>query len=196
MFDVVMKGQKICAIYDKRYQEKVDITDGTGRFGWLAYTTKSQKLQEQKKPEFLPYEEQFAGFEEEISKNKLYGRKHQTTLLIEEKDGHLVLDLKCESDEVSAAGIFLPFNFMSRKNGSWEQQFTISSPYHTPDRKHYLYFLARPDGNNLVFVVENEVYSCTYILRSSVLFHKNSSTIRKWRKLRHCQHTSGIICKK
>lgn len=174
MFDVVIQEQKICAIYDKRYQEKVDITDGTGRFGWLAYTTKSQKLQEQKKPEFLPYEELFVGFEEEISKNKLYGREHQTTLLIEEKDGRLVLDLRCESDELSAAGIFLPFNFMSRKNGSWEQQFTISSPYHTPDGKHFLYYLCRPDGNHLVCVVENEIvgfrvnyspYLCGHFIR-------------------------------
>ena len=93
---------------------------------------------------------------------------------VDRGERHLVLELKCESDAVSAAGIFLPFNFMSKKNGFWKQQFTISSPYHTLDGKHYLYFLARPDGNHLVCVVENEItgfkinyspYVCGHFIR-------------------------------
>ena len=86
MFDVKIHNNKINAIYDKRYDGQVDITDGTGRFGWLTYTKNHHNLKMQKKPEMLPYEEQFAGFEEQISKNKLWNSEYQTTLLIEEKD--------------------------------------------------------------------------------------------------------------
>lgn len=157
MFEVKVHNNRILAIYDRRYEDLVDITDGTGRFGWLAYTKNNQELKELKKPEIIPYEERYAGYEEQISKDRLWDSKYLTTLQIEKRGSHLVLDLKCDSQEVSAAGIFLPFNFISRKNGYWEKQFTISSPYHTPDKKHYLYFLARPDGKNLVCVVENEI---------------------------------------
>ena len=174
MFDVVMREQRIWAIYDKRYQEKVDITDGTGRFGWLSYTKKLQKLQEQKKPEFLPYEEQYSGFDQCVSESVLKCSEFQTIVSVEQQDERVVLDLQCASDEVSAVGIFLPFNFISRKNGNWRQQFTISSPYHTLDGKHFLYYLCRPDGNHLVCVVENEIagfrvnyspYLCGHFIR-------------------------------
>ncbi len=157
MFDLIIQNNTICAIYDRRYTGNIDITDGTGRFGWLTYTRKDRNLQEQKKPEFLPYSENFAGFDRQASDSVLQGEEYQTTLAIESREDRLILDLQCASEEVSAAGIFLPFNFMSRKNGFWKQQFTASSPYHTPDGKHYLYFLARPDGNNLVCIVENEI---------------------------------------
>ncbi len=175
MFDIKIQNNKICAIYDKRYTENIDITDGTGRFGWLTYTRRDQNLREQNKPEFQPYNENFAGFDNQISESVLQGEEYQTTLAIESRGERLILDLQCESEEVSAAGIFLPFNFMSRKNGFWKQQFTASSPYHTPDGKHYLYFLARPDGNNLVCIVEHEItgfkidyspYLCGHFIRS------------------------------
>ena len=174
MFDVRIENNNIYAIYDKRYQEPVDITDGTGRFGWLTYTRIDQDLLTQRKPEILPYEEQFMGFDSQSAGHVLQGKEYLTTLVIDKKDNHLILDLTCDSKEVSAAGIFLPFNFISRKNGYWEQQFTISSPYHTPDNRHYMYFLARPDGNHLVCIVENEItgfkvnyspYLCGHFIR-------------------------------
>lgn len=46
---------------------------------------------------------------------------------------------------------------MGQKNNPWEHRFTASSPYRTADGKHNLFYLVRPDGNNLVCVVENEI---------------------------------------
>ena len=74
MFRVVFDNGCIERIYDLRYSEPVDITDGTGRFGHLAYTLKSQDLNEQLHPGCMPFTEQHAGFDADYSNHK-FGSK-------------------------------------------------------------------------------------------------------------------------
>lgn len=152
MFEIVKNNGKIERIFDKRYDTAVDITDGTGRFGYLAYTLKSEDINEQLKPGSFPFQEKHMGYDDSFT-NAEFG----TELKIEEIENGFVLDLFCNGSDVDAAGLFLPFNFISRKNGFWQQQFTISSPYHSKDYKHHLFYLGRPDGNGIACVVENEV---------------------------------------
>lgn len=152
MFQVIKNNGKIERVYDLRYDTKVDITDGTGRFGYLAYTLKSEDINAQLHPGSMPFTEQHMGYDDSFT-NEEFGTK----LHIENEAASLILDLSCSGEKVDAMGLYLPFNFISRKNGFWQQQFTISSPYHTADYKHHLFYLARPDGNAIACIVENEI---------------------------------------
>ncbi len=152
MFQIEKQNGKIIRILDNRYDTPVDITDGTGRFGYLAYTLKSQDINKELKPGSVPFAEQYAGFDESFE-NAEFGTK----LTAEETAEGLVMELTCNGEQVDGAGLFLPFNFISRKNGFWQQQFTVSSPYHSADYSRHLFYLARPDGKGIVCVVENEI---------------------------------------
>lgn len=152
MFKVETDHGKIIRILDERYSEPVDITDGTGRFGYLAYTLKKEDINSLEKPGCVPFAERYMGFDDAF-KNMESG----ANLIIENDENGLVLQLTCEGLEIDGVGMFLPFNFISRKNGFWQQQFTVSSPYHTADGAHHLFYLDRPDGNALVCIVENEI---------------------------------------
>ena len=118
MFEIIRNNGKIERIYDTRYDTQVDITDGTGRFGYLAYTLKSEDINAQLHPGSMPFAEKHMGYDESFS-NQEFGTK----LTIENSDEGLVLELSCDGEDVDAAGLFLPFNFISRKNGFWQQQF-------------------------------------------------------------------------
>ena len=54
MLQLKTENGKITGVYDCRYAEPVDITDGTGRFGYLAYTLKSEDINAQEHPECMP----------------------------------------------------------------------------------------------------------------------------------------------
>lgn len=152
MFRIEKNSGQIVRIWDKRYDTEVDITDGTGRFAYLAYTRKSEDINQQDHPGSMPFCEKHAGYDENFE-NSEFGTK----LTIEENENGLIFDLRCDGEDVDAAGLYLPFNFISRKNGFWQQQFTVSSPYHSADYKHHLFYLARPDGNGIACIVENEI---------------------------------------
>ena len=94
----------------------------------------------------MPFREQYAGYDEGF-RNARFGAQLDACSW---GDG-VALTLSCEGAAVDGTGIFLPFNFISRKNGCWQQQLTVSSPYRTADG-HTFFFLKRPDGNNLVCI--------------------------------------------
>ncbi len=152
MFKIEKESGSIKRIWDLRYDTPVDITDGTGRFGYMAYTLTEEDISLENHLGSMPFTEKHFGYQEDFT-NPEYGSR----LLIEPARNGFVLDLSCDSPKIDGMGLFLPFNFISRKNGFWQQQFTISSPYHTADYKHHLFYLARPDGKGVVCIVENEI---------------------------------------
>ncbi len=152
MFKVEKKDGRIERILDMRYDTPVDITDGTGRFGFLAYTLKNEDINQQEHPGSMPFSEKHIGFDSDFT-NSEFGTK----LTVDSTDQGLIMELTCQGENVDAAGLYLPFNFISRKNGFWQQQFTVSSPYHTADYSRHLFYLDRPDGNAVVCIVENEI---------------------------------------
>ena len=152
MFHVEIDNGKINRILDQRYSDPIDITDGTGRFGHLAYTCTDEDINRLEKPGCVPFLEQYAEYDAQF-----YNLQFDAQLQIENDAEGLTLELVCNGQNVDGMGMFLPFNFIGRKNGFWKQQFTVSSPYHTADGAHYLFYLARPDGNSLACVVENEI---------------------------------------
>ncbi|MBR5569852.1 MAG: hypothetical protein IKW10_03065 [Oscillospiraceae bacterium] len=152
MFTVEINNGSIERILDKRYDFPVDITDGTGRFGYLAYTLKNEDINAQEHPGCVPFEEKYAGYDKKL-RNAEFG----TELLIEKSNDGICLDISCDGENVDGAGLFLPFNFVGRKNGYWKEQFTISSPYHSKDYRYHMFYLARPDGKGIACIVENEI---------------------------------------
>ena len=152
MLQLKTENGKITGVYDCRYAEPVDITDGTGRFGYLAYTLKSEDINAQEHPECMPFAEQHAGYNRDFQ-NTEFGTK----LTVEKADKGLIMELSCGGQNVDAAGLFLPFNFVGRKNGYWKEQFTVSSPYHSKDYRYHMVYFARPDGNGIACIVENEI---------------------------------------
>ena len=117
MFQIIKNHNSISRIYDRRYSEEIDITDGTGRFGYMAYTLADEDINSQDHPGSMPFCEKHLGYEDGFI-NPEYGMK----LDIEESDNGFVLDLRCESALIDGMGLYLPFNFISRKNGFWQQQ--------------------------------------------------------------------------
>lgn len=158
--NVEIKNHCVIHIWDKRYEELTDITDGTGRFGTLVYTLDSEDMKEQDKPEFSPYSENYAMYDEvQVPDNGivLYNRDFETKLHIVQTEEEIVLEMNCDSHEVSACGMFLPLNFMSCKNGTYDRQFLVSSPYHTLDGKYWMHYFTKPDGKNMVLIAEGDI---------------------------------------
>ena len=146
---------EICAVYDERYADPVDITDGSGNFGKPVFTRKTQDITKEKKPECTPYNDYSVPYTE-TEDGILLNRDFGVSLKTEETNDGIILEINFTNGDVSACGISLPFSFMGQKNNSWERQFTISSPYRTADGKHVMFYLVRPDGKNLVCIAENE----------------------------------------
>lgn len=157
---VKIQNNKIMHIWDKRYKEEVDITDGSGKFGQLVYTLETENIKECDKPEFVPYNENYAQYDEvQIRENdiELYNNEFETKLNITQFKDEIIFEMDCNSDKLSSCGMFLPLNFMSCKNGEQNTQFLISSPYHSMDEKHWLHYFTRPDGKNLALIVEGNI---------------------------------------
>ena len=74
MFSLEVKNGQINRIYDNRYSEPVDITDGTGRFGYLAYTLKSEDINQQLHPGSMPFNEKHMGYDDNFI-NAEFGTK-------------------------------------------------------------------------------------------------------------------------
>ena len=160
IFKLTVKENSIEHIWDGRYDEAVDLTDGSDRFGNLVYTLLAEDITTADKPEFVPYQEHYAGYESvQTSEDGVLfeNREFQTTLRAVAYPDEIVLEMECRSDKVSSCGMFLPLNFMSCKNGGYQSQFLVSSPYHTADKKHWMHYFTRPDRKNLVLIVEGEM---------------------------------------
>lgn len=155
-FDIKITDNKIAAIYDKRYSYPFDITDGKGNFANLVYTEKTVDLTKQKRVNNSPYEEKYIEYSEN-DKGLLINKEYGLSLAISETKHGLLLEQNCDISGLDSSGIFLPLNFMPCKNGTWREQFLISSPYHTKDKKHWLYYFTKPDGKNLALITEDDV---------------------------------------
>ncbi len=156
MLELKIENGRIGGIYDRRYPDPVDITDGSGTFGQPVYTSKAQDITKEEKTPFVPYNSRTVPFAE-TTNGRLQNRAFGASLKAEEKDGGIALDLTVENDSVSACGISLPFSFLGKKNNPWQRQFAASSPYRTADGSHFLFYLTRPDGNHLCCIVENAI---------------------------------------
>ena len=59
-FEIVISDGKISRIYDRRYSEKVDITNGKGTFGCVCYTLRDEDVNALPKRNYMPHAQCFA----------------------------------------------------------------------------------------------------------------------------------------
>ncbi|MEG0691459.1 MAG: hypothetical protein RR444_00035 [Oscillospiraceae bacterium] len=152
---------QIDAIYDKRYSNEVDITDGSGKFGSFSFTTVFSDITKGEKPKYTPYVSQVGEYESMIqtSENGIQLQNLKESVLTELylSDDEVIIETTEHNASFSEFGLNLALNFMSKKNGEWDTQFLISSPYLSDDRQFCFVFLTRPDGKNLLVVSEHPI---------------------------------------
>ncbi len=166
-------------ILDLRYEDPVDITDGKGDFASTSFTLMSDDITTGKKPRYTPY----------VSRKSVYGKPCKgdgnSVVSVNEETGTKIeyilddycLKIKLEEGKTRSSefGMNLPFNLMGKKDGHWTHQFLISSPYITYDNRFRFIYLTRPDRNNLLVIVENDIdgYKIDYSENNCGQFFKN-----------------------
>ena len=148
-------------ILDLRYDDPVNITDGKGGFASTSYTLVSDDITTGIKPRFTPY----------VSRSSAYGKPYKkddnTVISVNKETGskiQYILDnccLKITLEEghtqCSEFGMNLPLNMLGKKGGYWTRQLLPSSPYCTIDNRFRFIYFTRPDKNNMLLIVENEL---------------------------------------
>ena len=117
----------------------------------VCYTLNTDDITKGEKPNFTPYNDRIGEFDGEL-------KNAQTCAALDVKayaDG-IEFTLKSDAQNISEFGIDLPFNFMGKKDGGgWRNQFMLNSPYISPNREILYFYLARPNGNNIVIAAKN-----------------------------------------
>lgn len=152
-FEIVSEDGKIKHIYDLRYEEKVDITNGKGNFGCVCYTLRNEDVNAMPKRNYMPHAQHFADViaeDDEVFVNAQCG----VTFQISSENNGLKLHWQYSNALFSKFAAYLPLNLMSQKNGYWENQLQISSPCYDPETKTTTCMFTRPDGNHLMLVVK------------------------------------------
>ena len=158
-FDVVISDANNIRILDNRYEDPVDITNGTGMFGCVCYTRRDEDVNSLPKRNYMPHAQH-------ISELKL--KEHSDEFLLSDDTLGVICTIQEESCGLKAHweyrnrvfskfGAYLPLNFLSQKNGDWRNQFLVSSPYFDPETGCLLCMFTRPDGNHLMLVITTPV---------------------------------------
>lgn len=155
-FEIETVDNAISSIYDLRYSEKVDITDGSGDFAKYCYTEISDDITKGKKPNGVPYLDKLGNYTEH-SGNSFLNHEYETSLTVAESKYGAAFELTSAYSDFSQFGIYFSLNTMGYRGGNWESQLLPSSPFYASDHRHFLYYFTRPDGNNTVFISEYEV---------------------------------------
>ena len=150
---------RITKIYDNRYDQKVDLTDGRGFFGFYSFTETNKNINNEERGPFSPYKDgigEFENFKCMASKAEYLsnsGVRAEITFL----DNYIDFVYSYNGKEYSEFGAYLPFNFMNRRNGKWQQQFLPSSPFNSKENGYHFCYLTRPDNKNIVLVCLTEI---------------------------------------
>lgn len=117
----------------------------------VCYTLDIDDITKGEKPNFTPYKDRIGEFDGEL-------KNAQTCADLDIKpfaDG-IEFFLSSTAQNLSEFGIELPINFMGKRGGGgWRNQFTLNSPYISPNREILYFYLARPNGNNIVIAAKN-----------------------------------------
>lgn len=83
-----------------------------------------------------------------------YATLTQSTIHVENRNEGVYFHIKSTSNAVSEFGLYLPFNFMGKKQGGgWKNQFLFNSPYISEDKEILYAYLSKPNGANVMVAV-------------------------------------------
>ncbi len=151
-FDIIIENSKISHIYDRRYSDKVDITNGKGLFGAVCYTLRNEDINALPKRNYQPHGQHFAELSAVDTQTLVNAQLGISCTIRQEKKG-LKFHWTYNNSAFSKFAAYLPLNFLSQKNGKWENQFLVSSPQFDPETKRLTCLFTRPDGNHLMLAV-------------------------------------------
>ncbi len=145
-----------CLKYDIKNGKFIDTRSGVCILDAprVCYTFESDDITTGEKPWGVPYIDR-----EDCAKvegNSLIYDKSKSVVTVSPLGDGFLLDLKCEGDKIDELGLVLPFNFMGKKGGKWQEQLLFNSPYISNDRKIIYSYLSNPNGNDLVTCVLSE----------------------------------------
>ncbi len=119
----------------------------------VSYTLKTEDVTKQPRVECTPY----VSHKEEFDKNG-FAKETKTQITVTSKDGGLEFFVETRSEELSEFGIYLPFNFISKKNGGgWKKQFLFNSPYQSKDNEYIYCYFSNPSGRNIIVIMQSPV---------------------------------------
>ena len=119
----------------------------------ISYTLKSEDVTKQERVECTPYVSHKDNFDENG-----YAKNTKSRLKVYQNGDGLNFFVSTLSDELSEFGIYLPFNFMSKKGGGkWQEQYLFNSPYQSIDNRYVYCYFSSPSGRNLMLVATSEV---------------------------------------
>lgn len=117
----------------------------------VCYTLDSDNITKGEKLKFTPYNDRIGEFDDELKNERT-----RAALDVKAYADGLEFSLASAANDLSEFGIDLPFNFMGKKGGGgWRRQFMLNSPYISPNRDILYFYLARPNGNNIVIAAKN-----------------------------------------
>ncbi len=134
----------------------------------VKYTLDTDDITSGDKPSYTPYADRTGEFD-----GDLRNAPTRSALTVERYRDGLKFVLKSDASGLSEYGINLPLNFMGKKNGGgWRNQFTLNSPYRSPNGEILYFYLAKPSGNNWViaakgaggFKIDYSPYCCAHFI--------------------------------
>lgn len=118
----------------------------------VCYTLKTDDITKAEKEWLSPYKGRKDPFS--VVDGVAYAANTQTTMRVENVEDMAFLHVESPSQELSEFGLYLPFNFMGKKNGGgWQNQFLFNSPYISADKKILYAYLTKPNGAHLMVAV-------------------------------------------
>ena len=146
---IVFDDNGLSLIDERRKQDKIF----NGEKVRVCYTLQSDDITKCERVNSTPYvsrsDELLCNGKEFVTANT---RSRLTYKSIE--NGGILFELTCGVDDVSEYGIYLPFNFMGKRNGGgFQNQFLFNSPYASKDKEIIYTYLKKPNGANVVVAI-------------------------------------------
>ena len=122
----------------------------------VAYTHISDDITKGEKPFLSPYSERYDTFS--LKNDSLVGKETGSQLRVKPFDDGIEIVLECKSKQISEFGLHLPFNFLGKLcGGVREGQFLPNACFVSKYTPIKYWYLARPNGNNLVVCALSEI---------------------------------------
>ena len=120
----------------------------------VCYTLLSDDITTGEKPCCTPYLDRED--KASLSDSTLCFNDTLSTLCVSTIGEGLCLDLSSRGENLSELGLVLPFDFMGKRGGKWDNQLLFNSPYISQDRKIIYSYLSSPSGNDIIVAMLSE----------------------------------------
>ncbi|MBR2337833.1 MAG: hypothetical protein IKA63_00015 [Clostridia bacterium] len=156
-FTIQVRDGKIGHIFDNRYPNGYDVTNGKGTFGEACYTRRDEDVTRLPKQKGEPHAQRktkmqiTASCEDAVT---MVDAALGVSCAVTSEADALKIVWHYENTVFSKFGGCFPLNLLGQKNGEWQRQFTVSSPYYERDSKRAMCLFTRADGNHLMLIAE------------------------------------------